>query len=177
MNYANPFIVVSFCVAGSGLTLVNKILVSKHFPYPSTLTFFQCIVTAALIQLGKKFAPGVISEVEPIVYDKAKRWAVLVILFIFMLLSSMFALERVTITTLTVPIRFEKSFGSDGLFIDEMQKETRCGSNQKIGDCDIHIELDKMSQLIDQAFFEMSMSHKGINIKDVNEFRYKTFLK
>ena len=39
------------------------------------------------------------------------------------------------------------------------KEETRCRFNQKIEDCDMHIDLDKMVKLINQALFEMSMSH------------------
>jgi drug/metabolite transporter (DMT)-like permease len=93
--------VLIFCFAGSGLTVLNKILVSKYFPFPSFLTFVQCFCTAAFIRVGKFAMPNSF-EVEDITPSKCRSWSPLVVLFLIMLVSSMFALQKVTVTTLIV---------------------------------------------------------------------------
>jgi len=96
------FFVVLFCFAGSSLTVVNKKLVSDYFTYPSLLTLFQCLFAGALIHLGRILVPSVKNDVQPIAFETSKKWSILVILFVMMLLSSMFALETISVTTLTV---------------------------------------------------------------------------
>jgi len=95
------FPVLIFCFSGSGLTVLNKILVSKFFPYPSFLTFIQCFCTAVFVYLGKYAMPSSF-EVEDITPSKCRTWSPLVVLFLIMLVSSMSALQKVTVTTLIV---------------------------------------------------------------------------
>lgn len=93
--------VLIFCLAGSGLTVLNKILVSQFFPLPSFLTLIQCSFTAASILLGKYSVPNYFM-VENIIFEKCISWSPLVMLFLAMLISSMLALQKVTVTTLIV---------------------------------------------------------------------------
>jgi len=93
--------VLVFCFAGSSLTVLNKILVSNHFPFPNFLTLIQCLFTAGSIRLGKYALPNTF-VVEDMTYSKCRRWFPLVVLFLVMLVSSMFALQKVTVTTLIV---------------------------------------------------------------------------
>ena len=93
--------VLVFCLAGSSLTVLNKILVSNLFPFPSFLTFIQCFFTAASILLGKYALPSAFT-VEDITVSKCRSWSSLVVLFLIMLVSSMLALQKVTVTTLIV---------------------------------------------------------------------------
>ena len=96
------FFVLLFCLAGSSLTVVNKILISEQFRHPSLLTLCQCCFAAVLIHLGRILIPSVKEAVQPIAFETSKKWSILVFLFVLMLLSSMFALETISVTTLTV---------------------------------------------------------------------------
>jgi len=93
--------VLVFCFAGSSLTVLNKVLVSELFPFPNFLTFIQCFFTAVSIYVGKYALPNTFM-VEDITYSKCRSWSPLVVLFLIMLVSSMFALQKVTVTTLIV---------------------------------------------------------------------------
>jgi len=102
MKFHTVFLpVLVFCLAGNGLTVLNKILVSKYFPFPSFLTFIQCLFTAISIRLGKNVLPNIF-VVEDLNLKKCISWSPLVVLFLLMLISSMLALQKVTVTSLIV---------------------------------------------------------------------------
>ena len=89
-----------YCVAGSGLTLANKVILLEH-KLPNLLLPVQCTVTAILLKFAQMWVPGVVGEMN-LLMNVVVDWIGLVILFTLMLVSSMYALSRVSVTTLIV---------------------------------------------------------------------------
>mmetsp|Transcript_3770 Transcript_3770/g.7782 ORF Transcript_3770/g.7782 Transcript_3770/m.7782 type:complete len:303 (-) Transcript_3770:239-1147(-) len=94
-------VIVAYCIVGNALTIVNKI-VMLHYPYPNVVVLLQCIVTIGLVRFGERFLPQITGEVKPLEWPLIKVWIWLTILFFVMLLSSMYALETVTVPTIIV---------------------------------------------------------------------------
>eukprot|EP00959_Pyramimonas_sp_CCMP1952_P168916 3528686-Pyramimonas_sp.AAC.1 len=94
-------VIVAYCVVGNALTIVNKI-VMMNFPYPNMVVLLQCIVTIWLVLGGEKVVPHITGEVKSLEWPLVKVWIWLTILFFAMLLSSMYALETVTVPTIIV---------------------------------------------------------------------------
>jgi len=87
-----------FCCSGSALTLLNK-HVMQRLPAPNVILLLQNSGTLLLLLFGKDVVPYTI---EPLKRENVLKWLQLVLLFYVMLVSSMFALEYVTATTLIV---------------------------------------------------------------------------
>jgi drug/metabolite transporter (DMT)-like permease len=94
-------VIVAYCIVGNALTLVNKI-VMMHFPYPNVVVLVQCIVTIGLVLCGEKLLPHITGDIRDLEWPLIKQWIWLTILFFIMLLSSMYALETVTVPTMIV---------------------------------------------------------------------------
>jgi hypothetical protein len=104
-NPSQAFIVMwilSFCFLGMGLTFINKLCVLE-FPYPNTLLVIQCVVAVVLLLVAERI-PALKGDikVDPLKLNIVIRWIPLVILFIGLLASSLFALKYVTVSTLVV---------------------------------------------------------------------------
>lgn len=100
-SYFSPAVFMTgliFCLSGSALTVFNK-LIMRAFPAPNLVLFLQNVITYLLLVLGAPIVPFDIGKFER---SKALKWLPLVFLFYGMLVSSMFALEIVTATTLIV---------------------------------------------------------------------------
>eukprot|EP00854_Cymbomonas_tetramitiformis_P011082 gene11082-13099_t len=93
--------IVVYCIQGSALTVVNK-LCMHNFPYPNFVLILQCTVTIGLVLVGSRCIPQVTGVIEPLQWHIVKEWILLTITFVVMLVSSMYALEYVTVPTLVV---------------------------------------------------------------------------
>ena len=114
---------LTFCVSGSALTVFNKLIMTA-LPAPNFVLLLQNSVTVILLTMGAPLVPYELAK-----FDRAKvrKWLPLVLLFYCMLVSSMFALESVTATTLivqrnlaTVTIAF-----ADYLYLGTVQSRRR----------------------------------------------------
>ena len=93
-------LIVLYCLSGSGLTVLNKVVVSNS-KIPNTLTCLQCLATAILLLCGSWLKKSVFGDLS-FRLEVVKDWLFLVLLFVLMLVSSMYALIHVSITTLIV---------------------------------------------------------------------------
>jgi hypothetical protein len=116
-------IALTFCVSGSALTIFNK-LAMVAFPAPNLVLFLQNAATLLLLVI---FASVLSYDISDLEITKMKKWLPLVLMFYGMLVSSMFALESVTATTLivqrnlgTVTIAF-----ADFIFLGTLQSRRR----------------------------------------------------
>lgn len=89
-----------FAFSGTSLTMANKII-ALEFPFPSTVLLLQNGVSVPLVQICALTVPAM-GQVSPLEFDKVRRWLGLELLFIGMLLSSLYALEYVTVAALIV---------------------------------------------------------------------------
>jgi drug/metabolite transporter (DMT)-like permease len=93
---------VVYCLSGTLLTLVNKVAISE-FPLPVVLLVVQNGVTVILLYLLTIFFPAYSAgKLQPLTVTLLCQWIPLVLLFIGMLLSSLFALQNTSAVTLIV---------------------------------------------------------------------------
>jgi len=89
-----------FCLFGMGQTFVNKLCMAS-FPYANTLLVIQCSTTVLFVLIAEKI-PSLNIKVDPLRKNAVIAWIPLVILFIGLLATSLFALKYVTVSTLVV---------------------------------------------------------------------------
>ena len=91
-------ILLLYCISGSLLTLVNKLAIVA-FPFPNMLLVLQNGVTVILLIMSFVHASTVI---PPLSIAILKVWIPVVLLFVTMLISSLFALVYVSVPTVIV---------------------------------------------------------------------------
>jgi drug/metabolite transporter (DMT)-like permease len=96
-------IIVIFCLAGIGLTMMNKVLMDPAsavtYPYPFTLLCLQNAVTVVLLCWAHSAGLGVVNQFT---IAKAVSWLPMILLFVFMLTTSLVAFKNVTVATVVV---------------------------------------------------------------------------
>jgi hypothetical protein len=97
-NAAIASVSLIFCLSGSALTIINKMLMT-FLPAPNFVLFLQNCGTLGLLLAGRHAVPF---SIDNMTREKVVKWMPLVLLFYGMLVSSMFALKSVTATTLIV---------------------------------------------------------------------------
>lgn len=101
VNIKVAFTLVLYCVSGTLLTLVNKLAIII-FPYTNILLVFQNGVSVILLLVYFYFFPLESKSLPPVNIDILKIWTPVVLLFVTMLTSSLFALLYVSVPTLIV---------------------------------------------------------------------------
>lgn len=103
-NHINIKVVLTlllYCVSGTLLTLVNKLAIAV-FPFTNTLLVLQNGVAVILLLIHFYFSPPVSETWPSLSLDILKIWLPVVLLFVTMLTSSLFALFYVSVPTLIV---------------------------------------------------------------------------
>ena len=90
-----------YCVSGSLLTLVNKLAIIA-FPFTNILLILQNGVAVILLLIHFHFFPLESESLPPLNMNILKIWIPVVLLFVTMLTSSLFALFYVSVPTLIV---------------------------------------------------------------------------
>jgi GDP-mannose transporter len=93
-------VIITYAIAGTALTLVNK-LCMIYWPFPNLLLGFQLACTVAFIAVHKSMTNNALN-VDGLSLELARIWAPLVLLFFGMLVSSLSALGAVSVATLIV---------------------------------------------------------------------------
>lgn len=94
-------IVLAYCLSGTALTLVNKVVIGA-FPYPNTLIAIQNAIAVSIILTGSATVPTVFGKLPPLNGQTLKDWGPIVVLFVGILLSSLLSLMKVSAVTLIV---------------------------------------------------------------------------
>lgn len=90
-----------YCVSGTLLTLVNKLAIVA-FPFTNILLVLQNGATVLLLLIHFYFSPPISETWPTLSLDIFKIWIPVVLLFVTMLTSSLFALLYVSVPTLIV---------------------------------------------------------------------------
>mmetsp|Transcript_26505 Transcript_26505/g.84872 ORF Transcript_26505/g.84872 Transcript_26505/m.84872 type:complete len:802 (+) Transcript_26505:329-2734(+) len=104
MNNINKQVILSivlYCAVGSALTVVNKLLMAS-FPFPNIVALIQCSATIVLIRSSASQFKSITGNVETLDINMAVSWIPLILCFVGMLSSSMYALKYVSVSTLIV---------------------------------------------------------------------------
>jgi len=97
-----PLALLVYCVAGTLLTLANKLAVAA-LPAPNALLIAQNGATVALLLALTRAAPGAFGgPLPPLTAAAVRAWLPLTLLFVGMLASSLLALQLVSAVTLIV---------------------------------------------------------------------------
>ena len=94
-------VIVFYCASGTFLTLVNKIAMAQ-FPFPNAVITLQNAATIAMLLTGSIASPATFGKMPLLSLETLKMWAPLATAFVFMLVSSMLALLKVSAVTLIV---------------------------------------------------------------------------
>jgi hypothetical protein len=94
-------ILLAYCVSGTALTLVNKVVIGK-FPFPNTLLAIQNAIAVAVIVTGSFAAPATFGKLPELNQQTLREWTPIVVLFVAILLSSLLSLMKVSAVTLIV---------------------------------------------------------------------------
>ena len=90
-----------YCISGSLLTLVNKLAIVA-FPFPNLLLVLQNGVTVLLLIINFYFFAHASQKIPSMNITMLKIWIPVVLLFVTMLTSSLFALVYVSVPTVIV---------------------------------------------------------------------------
>ncbi|CAF0932207.1 unnamed protein product [Adineta steineri] len=90
-----------YCISGSLLTILNKLAIIA-FPFINLLLVLQNGVTVILLLVNFYFCPLTLERLPPLNFTVLKIWIPVVLLFVMMLTSSLFALKYVSVPTVIV---------------------------------------------------------------------------
>ncbi|CAF4299524.1 unnamed protein product, partial [Adineta steineri] len=90
-----------YCISGSLLTILNKLAIVE-FPFINLLLVLQNGVTVILLLVNFYFCPLTSERLPPLNFTVLKIWTPVVLLFVTMLTSSLFALKYVSVPTVIV---------------------------------------------------------------------------
>ncbi|CAF1472050.1 unnamed protein product [Adineta steineri] len=90
-----------YCISGSLLTILNKLAIVA-FPFINLLLVLQNGVTVILLLVNFYFYPLTSERLPPLNFTVLKIWTPVVLLFVTMLTSSLFALKYVSVPTVIV---------------------------------------------------------------------------
>lgn len=94
-------VLLTYCVSGTLLTLVNKVVI-KVFPFTCSLLVLQNAIAVILLLVGSRTIPEKLGPLPNIDCDQLRVWGPLTFLFAVMLYSSLEALKFISAVTLVV---------------------------------------------------------------------------